>query len=289
MHCEYTLTHKFVLQAIRKCMFICLFYVVLDVYLLPSQEMLRPLQDIKSLVTLDIHGIGCVDVDSMWVRFCGGHDLYEDGDDPVLLDLHRIGSTVLPNLVALDVHNCRGARQHFLKTIVANAPGRMWTKRALTPSFSFTHTHHHPYTIDLPRLSRATRLLRSHPLTLSHVSALEWLCMDSLGKGSWDDSYLDASAFMYSLFKMLRTTQVARTRYFSFGEQIKDSDYNSRDEKDPHALKNIFAASVVNDSEGNEMIEQFSIAAFLKSQQKPTNSIFYIDGYDLKRMMFARS
>ena len=150
-------------------------------------------------------------------------------------------------------------------------------KRVLTPLFSFIHTHRHPYTIDLPHLSRATRLLRPHPLTLSHVSALEWLRMDSLGKGSYDDSYLHAGAFMYSLIKMLRTTQVSRTRYFSFGERIKEADYNSRDENDPHALKNIFAASVVNDSEGNEMIERFSIAAFLKSQQKPTNSIFYID------------
>ena len=126
--------------------------------MLPSQEMLRPLQDIKSLVTLDIHDIGCVDVDSMWVRFCGGRDLYEDGDDPVLLDLYRIGSLVLPNLVALDVHNCRGAGQHFLKTIVANAPGRMWTVTTVSaPAEKLDETRTHTII-----------LLHPHPLSPLH-------------------------------------------------------------------------------------------------------------------------
>lgn len=85
--------------------------------------MLAPLREMKSLVTLDLHGIGSVDENSSMVRFCEGRDGHTDADFPILLDLSQIRSLELPNLVALDIHKCNGATADFLNNIISNAPG----------------------------------------------------------------------------------------------------------------------------------------------------------------------
>ena len=99
--------------------------------------MLAPLGQIKSLVTLDLHGIGSVDEHSSVVRFCEGRDGHTDADSPILLDLSEIGSLELPNLVALDIHRCCGATADFLNNIISNAPGRYADTRAVSPSMIY--------------------------------------------------------------------------------------------------------------------------------------------------------
>ena len=69
--------------------------------------MLSPLCSLRSLVTLDLSGIGTISELTPRVRFCGGRDGHTDGDCPIILELNNIaGPLQVPNLVSFDINWC---------------------------------------------------------------------------------------------------------------------------------------------------------------------------------------
>ena len=124
--------------------------------------------------------------------------------------------------------------------------------------------------------SETTIVLHPHAHHRPFISGLERLRMDNLGHGVYGSEsyvYVDGPPFIYHLLKALRTNQVSRTRYFSFGEDIGENwNYNKdkEDDSDPHALKNL-----LQPEDG-----YVDLRALLKSQQKSTNSIFFFNGYE---------
>ena len=77
----------------------------------------------KSLVTLALNGIGYINPDEHYIRFCEGRDGHTDTDCPIILELYQIGGLSLPNLVALDIEGCHGVNNKFIESILSQSPG----------------------------------------------------------------------------------------------------------------------------------------------------------------------